>query len=140
MRTCKLLKSIALFCIFWAWFAQAQNPSAVSPHVGLVQDWSSSRVIFDAGALTAQSNPRAIAFLHRNAPSYGRGNPAKNTNRASIDWSLSLGSGTIAADMSPAKYSFDVNATPNCVSDFVLYALNVAFCDAGEFSCPELPV
>jgi hypothetical protein len=41
------------------------------------------------------------------------------------DWSISLGTGTTAPAMYPAKYSFDVNATPSCTNDFVVYPVNV---------------
>jgi hypothetical protein len=34
--------------------------------------------------------------------------------------------------MFPAKYGFDVNATPNCGNDFVVFALNVAGTTGGQ--------
>ena len=42
------------------------------------------------------------------------------------DWSVALGSAGMAQDMYPAKYSFDVNATPDCTNDFVVYTLDTA--------------
>ncbi len=39
-----------------------------------------------------------------------------------IDWGMSLLSGgTVGASQFPAKYSFDVNAPPDCNNDFVVY-------------------
>jgi hypothetical protein len=38
------------------------------------------------------------------------------------DWGMSLGTnGTVGNGMSPAKFSFDVNATPSCALDFVVF-------------------
>jgi len=39
------------------------------------------------------------------------------------DWSVSLGSASakVGAGRYPAKYSFDVNATPDCTNDFVVF-------------------
>jgi hypothetical protein len=34
--------------------------------------------------------------------------------------------------MFPAKYNFDINATPDCANDFVVYGLNVAGATAGQ--------
>jgi len=42
------------------------------------------------------------------------------------DWAVSLGAGGVAQGMSPAKYSFDVNATPSCSSDFVVFPVNAS--------------
>jgi hypothetical protein len=49
-----------------------------------------------------------------------------------IDWSIPLGTGVVAPNMFPAKYGFDVNATPNCANDFVVFALNVAGTTGGQ--------
>ena len=34
------------------------------------------------------------------------------------DWAVSLGAGGVAQGMSPAKYSFNVNAAPSCSCRF----------------------
>ncbi|HMD16342.1 MAG TPA: hypothetical protein VKH18_06715 [Terriglobales bacterium] len=47
--------------------------------------------------------------------------------RSHVDWALPLGStGGMAAGQSPAKYSFDPNANPNCATDFAVYTINAA--------------
>src|SRR5579872_988010 len=39
-----------------------------------------------------------------------------------IDWGMSLlGGGTVGIGQFPAKFSFDVNAPPDCANDFVVY-------------------
>jgi hypothetical protein len=40
------------------------------------------------------------------------------------DWSIYLGTGGTAETMFPAKFSFDVNATPSCTSDFIVFPVN----------------
>jgi hypothetical protein len=40
------------------------------------------------------------------------------------DWAISLGAGGVAQGMWPAKYSFNVNATPSCTADFVVFPVN----------------
>ena len=42
------------------------------------------------------------------------------------DWAVSLGTGGVAQNMYPAKFTFDINATPSCANDFVVYGLNTA--------------
>lgn len=48
--------------------------------------------------------------------------------RKRVDWSVNLGGAgsAIAPGMYPAKYSFNVNAAPDCTNDFVVFALHVA--------------
>jgi hypothetical protein len=49
-----------------------------------------------------------------------------------LDWSLSLGTGSVAPSMFPAKYNFDINGTPSCANDFAAYGLNVAATTGGQ--------
>ncbi|PYV29643.1 MAG: hypothetical protein DMG22_22440, partial [Acidobacteria bacterium] len=46
-----------------------------------------------------------------------------------VDWGLSLGltsGAALTADTYPAKFTFDVNATPDCAADYVTMPVNVA--------------
>jgi hypothetical protein len=43
-----------------------------------------------------------------------------------IDWSVPLGNGTVAAYQSPAQYISNLYALPDCVRDYVVFALNVS--------------
>ena len=49
-----------------------------------------------------------------------------------VDWSVALGSGNVPANMFPAKYQFNVNGTPSCTTDYVVYGLNVAGVSNGQ--------
>ena len=50
----------------------------------------------------------------------------QSRGRLRKDWAISLGAGGVAQGMAPAKYSFDVNATPSCSSDFVVFPINAS--------------
>jgi hypothetical protein len=50
----------------------------------------------------------------------------KHRNQLHPDWSMSLlAAGTVGDGMFPAKFSFDVNATPSCANDFVVFNTSV---------------
>jgi hypothetical protein len=49
-----------------------------------------------------------------------------------VDWSVPLGTGALGAHKWPAKYGFYVDQTPDCVNDYVVFALNVAGVTAGQ--------
>jgi hypothetical protein len=40
------------------------------------------------------------------------------------DWSVNIGTAGTAPAMYPAKFTFDVNATPSCSTDFVIFPVN----------------
>ena len=108
-------------------------------------DWSSTHVLFTAGFTPEQAaklwnEPRAYAewLVHGNAPTGsglirkpwrvapGRRPTLRRRPRADMrrDWAVSLGAGGVAQGMFPAKYSFNVNATPSCTTDFVVFPVN----------------
>ncbi len=58
--------------------------------------------------------------------------PPKKAPAPHRDWAFSLGTGTVAQNMSPAKFSFNINGTPSCTSDFAVYGLNVAGSAGGQ--------
>jgi hypothetical protein len=50
--------------------------------------------------------------------------PSRNVN-SRVDWAVSLGAlSGMGAGQSPAKYSFDVTASPDCANDFVVFTIN----------------
>lgn len=104
-------------------------------------DWSSKRVLFTAGSTPEQAakmldEPRAYAewLLHDNAPEGSGlvrrppGWPKRRRSRREIrrDWAIPLGLGGVAQGMFPAKYSFNVNATPSCTADFVAFPIDAS--------------
>ena len=120
-------------------------------HVGRVQDWSYHHVTMSGGLSApdlekARVEPRILSRLaERNLQmSFGDGRrfgpgfrgPRRPVRPVApnlkIDWSIPLGTGIVAPNMFPAKYNFDINATPNCANDFVVYGLNVAGATGGQ--------
>jgi hypothetical protein len=110
--------------------------------VPVPMDWSSKHIIFTAGftpehAGKMWNEPRAYAewLLHGNDPPDSglvrrrrRRRPRGRPSRAGMgrDWAVSLGAGGVAEGMFPAKYAFNVNATPSCTADFVVFPVNAA--------------
>ena len=120
--------------------ASSRNPS---PHtMGQVTDWSSRHVMYTQGAslralAASQRDPRAywnyLNLMRRieAASAATMAKPGAGRNRAAppspqVDWSISLGPVGMAANMYPAKFSFDVNAAPDCTNDYVVYTINSA--------------
>jgi hypothetical protein len=42
------------------------------------------------------------------------------------DWAVTLGTGTVAENMYPAKFTFNPIGSPNCSTDYAVFGLNVA--------------
>jgi hypothetical protein len=118
-------------------------------HVGRVQDWSYHHVTLSGGLAVAdlnraKSEPRMFyRLVERNlaaadARRFRRGgrDPRRpitpRSHGLKADWSIPLGNGIVAPNMFPAKYSFDINATPSCTSDYVVFGLNVAGATPGQ--------
>ncbi len=116
--------------------------------MGLVDDWTHHHVFFsNLGTITeamAQgryqgwyriaSDPRYVMQqMKRNRPWSGRGRMLGGDEAVPRrDWAFSLGNGTVAENMFPAKFGFNLNATPSCALDYVVYGLNVAGTTAGQ--------
>jgi hypothetical protein len=105
----------------------------------LSHDWSHRHLIYSAPkslqhALRLQSEPR---YQHQWVRRHGGGAPSIDAAPTDLvnalrgrahkpgfhrDWGTSLGpNGTVGNGMFPAKFSFDVNATPSCANDFVVF-------------------
>jgi hypothetical protein len=119
--------------------------------MGLPQDWSHNHELFTnlaspEAAIASQSDVRLLHnWLARNRGLLQQGTPiqdrfnegempvfVRRKHAAKVDWSISLGTGNIAQNQYPAKYSFNINATPDCVNDFVVFGLNVLGVTAGQ--------
>jgi hypothetical protein len=80
------------------------------------------------GRAFAQTDPGDLLGDTRGIP----GRKPRPKAGATIDWNVSLGAGSVPLNMFPAKYSFDINATPSCTDDFVVFGLNVAGVTGGQ--------
>jgi len=106
---------------------------SASPEIGMPYDWSHHYVVFsnssDAKArAAAQGDLRFWQQQIRMSPPIWVADPAVRAKKKKADWSVSLGGAgsVLAPGVYPAKYSFNVNAAPDCTNDYVVFALNVA--------------
>ena len=128
----------------WDWATNiprlAANGGAAQParqRVPMVRDFSTRHVIFPESVPASRVNAlRASSrawqqYLHRHAHRYvpfERDYVHDPHAKESIvrDWSYSLNGGSGGTISAPAKYVFDVNATPSCTNDFVVTGVNIA--------------
>ena len=108
--------------------------AANSTPMGVSQDWTQHHLIFSRAGL--MKHPSVIYSEPRIAQQVARrwGNfrpqmqPGVHATRSlsapQRDWSFSLGTRRLAANMFPAKYSFNPGAPPSCANDFVVFGLN----------------
>jgi hypothetical protein len=129
---------------------------------GIVQDWSRHHLAYPRvgpiqSLIAVQHDPRAILSWqeaeredwHRARDREGDRDgdrdrdvdidgEHRHSHGAAIgihqDWSISLGAGTTAPGMYPAKYTFDFSASPSCSTDFIVYPVNVT----GSSSQPNI--
>ena len=149
--------SVAIGCLFGlVSFMPAQSRQG---HVGRVTDWTSHHLVLSGGPSAAnlkaaESEPRILFYLiDRNlvraqdgtltvssgeteAPDFSRAQKSVGgTSAGSVirrDWSVSMGNGNLSIGKFPAKYTFDVNGTPSCTTDFAIFPLNVAGVTGGQ--------
>src|SRR5580658_2990285 len=137
-RFSALLLTAFGLAISFATPAFGQGVARPDGSVSVPMDWSSRHVLFNAGfmtehAATMWNEPRAYAewLLHGNAPVYS--GPVDSAvvrkharRKLKKDWAISLGAGGVAQGMSPAKYTFNVNAPPSCTADFGVFPIDAS--------------
>jgi hypothetical protein len=137
----RLLYGVALWCVvFFALVPSlCAQGTAVRRHIGAVQDWSQSHIVFSRDALARQPDlidrePRIRQQLMQRwqAPNGRASHKADPLSRPAKkfglghDWSVtSLGS-RLRINMFPAKYTFDPLAPPDCTNDYVVIGLPIA--------------
>ncbi len=141
---CQLSKLLPAFCLFgFSLLLLAQGEWTSPNRIGLVQDWSTHHAVFPrngplSAMLAAQHDPRAFyswrvaaldAVRTTSASAAQTETAVDERHRANLrmsnrDWSISLGSAGTAGAMYPAKFTFDINATPSCANDFVVFPAN----------------
>ena len=104
--------------------------------IGVPQDWSQNQILFTRDGLmknpgVVDSEPRVVFQAFQRWQTAGR--PQEATQASSApgdpphrDWNVSLNNGHVAANMFPAKYSFDAAAPPSCANDYVVFGLSRA--------------
>ena len=100
---------------------------------GIVQDWSRRHVVYPRfgplqSLIAVQNDPRAILGWQEQSRKdwrrvIGRRHPHSPISSMHRDWSISLGAGTTAPGMFPAKFGLDPTAAPTC-ADFAVFPVN----------------
>lgn len=129
----RLARSILTPFLF-AFFGSVVVAQDSAPRAPLVHDWSSRHVIFSGlqpenVAATASADPRAWhswfnhSRHHFESPEEPQIPPHRrhrHHRELVTDWQVPISTG-VGPRVFPAKFSFDVNAAPDCVNDFVVF-------------------
>ncbi len=137
-RTALLL---LLVCAMLPLVFAGRQRTVLQPQVHRLHDWSSRYALYprfgNLSALeAARTDPRAqmrwreVDRNQENSYSFFRRRlffrpPIPQQRAVGRDWSISLGTGTVAPGQFPAKFTFDVTAAPSCSTDFVVFPVNV---------------
>jgi len=116
---------------------QTADQSEATEHPnGLIQDWSHHHAVYPRvgpiqNLIKVQDDPRAIESWQSAARSEwqqwkNRGHHRPGHSAMRTDWSISLGTGTTAPAMYPAKFGFNTSAAPDCANDFIVFPVSVA--------------
>ena len=104
--------------------------------VHLSSDWSNRHMIYAQprtflGALRLSHDKRFGDQVLRHGgpilgPPFRGGHGISNRESLRVDWGMSLlQNASTGAEMFPAKFTFDVNAPPDCTNDYVIYNTGV---------------
>jgi len=129
--------AVAVWCVVFFVLVPgmcAQEAPAPS-QTGVPQDWSQRHIVFSRDALAQHPDLiyREPRILHQAMQRWQAPNaavfhgvdplPTSVNNSGHRDWSVSPLGGRLAADMFPAKFSFDPGAPPDCTNDYVVFGL-----------------
>jgi hypothetical protein len=121
-----------------------QTEGALYQPVSVPYDWSHKHLVFSQPGTFEHTLRLAqdVRFWHQ----WYQRNPHRwlppdrfpryfSTELLQRDWGVSLGANATTSDaMFPAKFSFDVNAAPDCVNDFVVFTTSLV----GSSSSPSI--
>jgi len=111
-------------------------------HVGAVHDWSEHQIIFSRNALARypdlmdrEPRLRQQVIERWQSPQWrallGITNlPQKKSFQR--DWNVSALGGRLRENAFPAKFSYDPEAPPDCINDYVVFGLSVVGADLGQ--------
>jgi hypothetical protein len=157
-----ILSSLAVVGAALAVFLLVHGTGAqeTGQRIPMISDWSHRHVVFSQPhsfeeAWRLQREPRYwIQILRRNARRHGRMDHESESDGENFsdferrrrehkptferDWGQSLGMGGSTSSpvvpVYPAKFSFDINATPSCANDYVVFPTNLAGVTGGQAS------
>ncbi len=138
--------TVAVWCVvFFVLVPGMCAQEATAPrHTGVPQDWSQHHIVFSRDGLVQHPNLiyREPRVLHQAMQRWQTPNsdvfrgagplPASAGNAGhQRDWNVALG-GRLAANMYPAKFSFDPGDPPDCANDYVVFGLATAGVTGGR--------
>ena len=134
-----LISTVFLMCLILVHASRSKGVS--TPRVPMFEDWSTRHLVYPHfGVLrnleAVERDPRSQFQWVRHseaarAPRRFRGPlplPPHVQSHPALqrDWSIYLGTAGTANGMYPAKYSFDITATPSCANDFIVFPIAAA--------------
>lgn len=134
---------IALFSIGFVSSMCAQDETPAK-HKGFPQDWSTHHIVFTRDGLTQHPEilDREPRVRNQAMQRWGAPDPAAYQNivpqavpingSGGRDWNVSLVKGRVAANMYPAKYTFDPAVPPSCANDYAVFGLTTAGTTGGQ--------
>ena len=131
-RGALILSAACLICVGVALPSHEQGLR--HQRVPMLSDWTTRHVLYPMYGTAermalAKRDPRATFSWWRYSPDRPRPILPRSVRHAvnsfDRDWSISLGTGGgVAANMFPAKFSFDITAAPSCAGDYAVYPVN----------------
>ncbi len=136
------MKSVGYAALFY-FFCVALSSAQDSPPQHLVQDWSSRHVVFSG--LTPETMDDAVAADPRawlswlsharynfqsavesdSDPNLDSAKRRRHKKTLRRDWQMNLGGSSVGPRTFPAKFSFNINAPPDCTNDYVVFGTTV---------------
>ncbi len=129
-----VFSAACLVCLFAATLSSHQDEFH-GRRYAVLTDWTTHHVLYPLYGnpdrmMAAGRDPRStFSWLRHdpNAPRWRDRRRHRDSAGFNRDWSISLGptAGT-AANMYPAKFTFDITAAPSCANDYIVYPVNTA--------------
>ena len=124
---------VACICVLILISSPRAQESTIRARIGLPQDWTQNHIIFTRDGLlqhpdVIDNEPRIVhqamlRWANRQEQPTGP-EEASSASQPHRDWNVSLNLGRVAANMFPAKYSFDPAKAPDCTNDYVVFGLS----------------
>lgn len=144
MKPKHLYAGFAVGCVLFFALVPSIRAQQTIPlrHVGAVHDWSEHQIIFSRNALARypdlmdrEPRLRQQVIERWQSPQWrallGITNlPQKKSFQR--DWNVSALGGRLRENAFPAKFSYDPEAPPDCINDYVVFGLSVVGADLGQ--------
>ena len=130
-----IFSAACLVCLFAATTTLSGHQDEVhGKRYAVLTDWTTHHVLYPLHGspermAIAGRDPRSTFSWLRYGPDapHWRGRDTRgNSQGFDRDWSINLGVGGTAANMFPAKFTFDITAAPDCTNDYIVYPVNTA--------------